>query len=50
MASLNPQTTRHGTGSGYGRWIAIAAVVAVVAVGIVLLVIYAGGGSAGGGY
>ena len=47
MASLN-QTSPHGTGSGYGRWIAIAAVVAAVAVGIVLLAVYGGGGSASG--
>jgi hypothetical protein len=34
--------------SHYGRWIAIAAVLAVLAVGVVLLVVYGGGGSAPG--
>ena len=48
MTSLNQQTSRNGTPSAYGRWIAIAVVVSVVAVGVVLLVLYGGGGSAPG--
>jgi hypothetical protein len=48
MASLNQQTSPQGTGSGYGRWIAIGLVVAAVAVGVVLLVLYGGGGSSPG--
>jgi hypothetical protein len=48
MASLNQQTTPHGTGSHYGRWIAIAAVLAAVVIGVVLLAVY--GGGSGGGY
>jgi hypothetical protein len=47
MASLNQQTTPQGTGSGYGRWIVIGLVVAAVAVGVVLLAVYGGGGSTG---
>jgi hypothetical protein len=47
MASLN-QTSPHGTRSGHGRWIAIAVVIAALAVGVALLVIYRGGGSAPG--
>jgi hypothetical protein len=27
MASLNQQTSPHGTGSGYGRWLTIAVVI-----------------------
>ena len=49
MASMN-QTSPHRTGSGHGRWIAIAAVVAAVAVGIVLLAVYGGGGGSAPGY
>ena len=48
MASLNQQTNPRGIGSGYGRWAAIAVVVAVVAIGVVLLVLNGGGGSAPG--
>ena len=48
MSSLNQQSSHHGTGSGYARWIAIAVTVAVVTVGVVLLLLYGGGGSAPG--
>ncbi len=48
MPSIHQQTSPERSGSGYARWIAIAAVVVAVAVGIVLLAVYgAGGGSAG---
>jgi hypothetical protein len=47
MASIN-QTSPNGTGSGHGRWIAIGAVIAAVVVGVVLLAVYGGGGSATG--
>lgn len=49
MASLNPQTTPQGTGSGNRRWVVVAAVLAAVAIGVVLLALYGGGGS-GPGY
>jgi hypothetical protein len=48
MPSLNQQTSPRGTGSGHARWIAIAAVVLAVALGVVLLVLYGGGGSSTG--
>jgi flagellar basal body-associated protein FliL len=48
MTTLDQQTSPQGTGSGNRRWIAIAVVVGVVAVGVVLLVLYGGGGSAPG--
>ena len=48
MPSLNQPTSPHGAGSGHARWIAIAAVVAVIAVGVVLLAVYGGGGSSPG--
>jgi hypothetical protein len=51
MPGLNQQMSPHGTGSGHARWIAIAAVVAaVVAVGVVLLVLYGGSGGVSTGY
>lgn len=46
MASLDQHSSPHG----YARWIAIAAVIAVVAVGVVLLVLYGGGGGSAPGY
>jgi hypothetical protein len=49
MPSLNQQTSQHGAGSRHTRWILIGAVVAAVAVGVVLLAVYGGGGS-GPGY
>jgi hypothetical protein len=48
MPSLDQQMSPHGTGSHYVRWIVIAAVIAAVALGVVLLVVYGGGGSAPG--
>jgi hypothetical protein len=50
MSSSNQHLTAHGAGSHYGRWIAIAVVVAAVAIGIVLLLIYGGGGGSAPGY
>jgi hypothetical protein len=44
----NQQTSPHGTGSGHTRAITIAVVLTVVAIGVVLLVLYGGGGSSGG--
>jgi hypothetical protein len=46
MPGLNQQTSPHGAGTGHARWIAIPVVVAAVAIGVVLLVLY--GGSGGG--
>ena len=48
MPTLNQQMRPHEAGSHHARWIAIAVVVAAVAVGIVLLVLYGGGGSSPG--
>jgi hypothetical protein len=48
MQSINQQTSPHGTGSGHGRRIAIAAVILAVVVGVVLLLLYGGGGSSTG--
>lgn len=48
MPAVNQQTSQHGPGWGYRRWIVIAAVVAAVAVGIVLLALYGGGGASTG--
>ena len=48
MPLMNQQTSPHATGSGRLRWFAIALVVAAVAAGAVLLVLYGGDGSAPG--
>ena len=48
MLSLNQPTSPHGTGSGHARWIVIAAVVAAIGVGIVLLAVYGSGGPSPG--
>jgi hypothetical protein len=50
MSSLNEQMGKHGFGRGYGRWIAIAVAFAVVALGVVLLALYGGGGGSAPGY
>jgi hypothetical protein len=48
MPSINQQTSPHGTGSGHGRRIAILAAILAVAIGVLLLVLYGGGGSSTG--
>ena len=48
MAPFDQQTSPQGTGSHNARWIAIVVAVAAVAVGVVLLVLYGGGGSSPG--
>ena len=48
MPSVNQQTSPQRTGPGRTRWVAITVAVAVVAVGVVLLVLYGGGGSSAG--
>jgi hypothetical protein len=50
MPSLNQPTSPHGAGSGHARWIVIAAVVAVIVVGVVLLAVYGGGSGSAPGY
>jgi hypothetical protein len=50
MPSLDQQTGPHRAGPGPARWIVIAAVVAAVAIGVVLLAVYGGGGGSGPGY
>ena len=50
MPSLNQQMGPPDAGSHVVRWIAIAAVLAVVAVGVVLLIVYGGGGGSAPGY
>ena len=49
MPSLNQQLSPHGAGSRHTRWIVIALLVATAVIGVVLLVVYGGGGS-GAGY
>ncbi len=48
MPALTQPTSPHGTGSGHARWIVIAAVVAAIVVGVVLLAVYGSGGSSPG--
>ena len=50
MPSLNQHMSQPGAGPHYGRWIAIAVVIAAIAVGVVLLAIYGGGGGSAPGY
>lgn len=50
MPALNEQMSSQGADSHRGRWIGIALVVAAVAVGIVLLAVYGGGGGSAPGY
>jgi hypothetical protein len=48
MPSLDQHTSPQGSGSGHTRLIVIGAVIAVVAIGVVLLAVYGGGGSSTG--
>ena len=48
MASVDQH--QHSSPRGYARWVAIAALVAVVAVGVALLVLSGGGGGSAPGY
>jgi tetrahydromethanopterin S-methyltransferase subunit F len=50
MASFDQQQSSQGHRSGHTRWLAIGAVLAVVAIGIALLVVYGGGGGGSTGY
>jgi hypothetical protein len=50
MPSLNQQLSPHEGGSHHTRWIVIAVALAAVAVGVLLVAIYGGGGGSAPGY